>query len=355
MATTINTRRKQGAGRLVLPACAALLAVVVGCRTPLQVHTTSDVTIKPLPPAFSTEPLAVMTLRSEPCAAGRIAIVDVDGLLLNTNMVGPFSDGENPVALFREKLDCLAADTCLAAVVVRINTPGGGVTATDIMWHDLTSFKARTHRPVVACLMDVAAGGGYYLATAADHIMAHPTAITGGIGVILNTYNMHDMMTQIKIVSEPVKAGVNTDLGSPASKLNDDGRKLLQEIADEYHARFERIVNEARPQHDPHRREDFDGRVFTAQQAQQRGLIDSTGYLDDAVETARQMAGGGPVQLVLLHRCADQAFNPYAITPNIPIQTSVFSAGIPGLDRTRLPTFLYIWQSEPSIERMSGR
>ena len=270
-------------------------------------------------------------------------------------MTGPYSHGENPVALFREKLDCLAADDCLGAVVVRINTPGGGVTASDIMWHDLTAFKTRTHRPVVACLMDTATGGGYYLATAADYIMAHPTSITGGMGVILNTYNMQDFMAQINIVNVPVKAGANTDLGSPGHKMNDEGRKLLQEIADEYHARFQQIVTQARPQHDPQRREDFDGRVFTAQQAQQRGLVDATGYLDDAVETARQMAGGRPVEVVLLHRCSDRAFNPYAITPNIPIQTALIPPGIPGLDRTRLPTFLYIWESEPAIERISGR
>ncbi len=104
-----------------------------------------------------------------------IAVIDVDGILLNMDMTGPASAGENPVSLFRERLDAAAADPCTRAVVVRINSPGGGVTASDIMRHDLEQFKNNTRFPVVACLMDIGAGGGYYVATAADQIVAHPT------------------------------------------------------------------------------------------------------------------------------------------------------------------------------------
>ena len=112
--------------------------------------------------------------RYDPRAA-TVAIVDVDGLLLNNDATGLGSWGENPVSVFRERLDAIECDPHVCAVVIRINTPGGSVTATDIMWRDLTAFKKRTCVPVVACLMDVAAGGGYYLATAADSIVAHPT------------------------------------------------------------------------------------------------------------------------------------------------------------------------------------
>lgn len=104
-----------------------------------------------------------------------VAVIDVDGILTNAEATGMGSWGENPVALFRERLDAVAKDGRIQAIVVRINTPGGSVTASDIMWRDLNRFKEKTKLPVVACLMDVGAGGGYYLATAADQIVAHPT------------------------------------------------------------------------------------------------------------------------------------------------------------------------------------
>ena len=158
--------------------------------------------------------------RPQDPGAASVAIVDVDGLLLDTDATGFGSWGENPVSVFRERLDAIECDPRICAVIIRINSPGGSVTATDIMWRDLIAFKKRSCRPVVACLMDVAAGGGYYLATAADSIIAHPTSVTGGIGCILNVYNLQDLMAQFNILGTPVKAGPNIDLGSPIKELS---------------------------------------------------------------------------------------------------------------------------------------
>ena len=271
-------------------------------------QTDSHVTLTTPPPATAgVEPLLEMTLRGDCTSDVKIAVINVDGLLLNMDMTGLFSHGENPVALFREKLDTVAGDPCVRAVVVRINSPGGGVTASDVMWHDLMAFKARCHIPVVACLMDLGTGGAYYLATAADQIWAHPTSITGGFGVILNTYNLQDMMAKFNITGVPVKAGDYTDLGSPIRKISKEGRKLLQDIADQYHTRFEHVIGCARPRHDPRESDDFDGRIFTADQAQQRGLIDCIGYLDDAICGAEKLAALGPAKIVMYHRRTDCA------------------------------------------------
>ena len=190
----------------------------------------------------------------------RVAILDVDGMLLNSDMVGLGSLGENPVSLFRERLDAVAADPNVVGVVVRINSPGGGVTATDIMWHDLRAFKRQTQLPVLACVLDAGAGGAYYLATAADQIVVHPTSIVGGIGVILNLYNLQDTMSQFNIAAEPIKAGKRIDLGSPVAALDDEGRKLLQSMADSFQQRFRRIVIEARSKVDPNDATNFDSR-----------------------------------------------------------------------------------------------
>lgn len=328
-----------------------LLLVTGGCRNGICIATNSRVTAE----AAQTGPVVPMAVeRLDPATSLRIAIIDVDGLLLNMDMSGPYSQGDNPVSVFRERLAAAARDPCVRGVVVRINSPGGGVTATDIMWHDLREFRTRTGRPVIACLMDVGAGGAYYLATAADQIVAHPTTITGGIGVILNVYNLADAMAQYNVVAAPIKSGTNIDLGTPVRAMDDEKRKLLQTMADEFHARFRNVVAGSRPiAGDP--AQVFDGRVFTAEQALQLRLIDSIGYLDDAIAMARSAAGAPQATVVLYHRTADRAYSPYAITPNTPIQTSLFPFSIPGLDRTRLPTFLYLWQPEPTMEKLGGR
>jgi protease-4 len=280
----------------------------------------------------------------------------VDGLLLNMDMTGLYSLGENPVGTFREKLEAIAGDPDVCAVVVRINSPGGGVTATDIMWSDLQAFRAKTRRPVVACLMDVGASGAYYLATAADVIIAHPTTVTGGIGVILNRYNLSGVIGYFSMQALPIKAGKNIDLGNEVvQEPSPERRKLLQTIADEYHQRFRQIVSQTRPGIDPTKSELFDGRILTANQALQERLIDRIGYLDDAIAAARELAHAVTGRVVLYHRCNDRAHSSYAITPNVPLQSSVIPISVPGLDRSRLPTFLYLWQPDPATEKLGGR
>lgn len=334
----------------------SILAVVcLSCKHQMQMLTTSRV-VADVPPVSNSRRLAAMPLASTGGAGpARIALIDVDGLLLNMDMTGFYSAGENPVSLFRERLDAAAADPCVRAVVLRINSPGGGVTASDMMWHDLQAFKARTGRPVVACLLDVATGGGYYLATAADQIVAHPTTVTGGIGVIINLYNLSDAMAQFNIAANPVKSGKNVDLGSAIRPQEPEERELLQTISDQFHARFKQVVQQARPAHDPNRDDDFDGRIFTAEQARQRQLIDAVGYLDDAIELARRMSNCPQAQVTLYHRPNDPARTPYAVTPNVPLQQSLLPLSMPGLDRSRLPTFLYLWQADPTLEKQGGR
>jgi protease-4 len=290
-----------------------------------------------------------------PAPQGKIALIDADGLLLNCDMSGLGSLGENPVALFREKLDRVASDPCYRAVVLRINSPGGGVTASDIMRRDLSRFRRDTGLPVVACLMDLGTGGAYYVATAADHVLAHPTTVTGGMGVILNLYNLQEAMMYFNIIGTPVKAGLHTDLGTPIEPMSEESRAILREITQSFHARFRDVVRQARPLHDPDRAEDFDGRVFTAQQALERNLIDSIGYLDDAVAVARQLGNCPTARVVMLHRSNDRARSPYAISPNAPIHGPLMPVSIPGFDRSQMPTFLYLWQPEPTLLRRALR
>lgn len=323
---------------------------------PLKVMMNGRVSAE-LPPVQNACPLVEMPLPGSclQCDAGKVAIIDVDGLMVNSDLTGPGSMGENPVSLFRERLDTAARDPMVRGLVVRINSPGGGVTASDIMWHDLTAFKQRCCLPVAACVLDVGAGGAYYLATAADQIFVHPTSVTGGIGVILNVYNLQDAMAQFNVVGTPVKSGQNIDLGTPIAPLNEERKRLLQDMADEFHARFRRVVCEARPEVSPVDDTNFDGRVFTSAQAMARRLADHMGYLEDAVEWCRASAEQEHVRVVLYHRPNDPARTPYALTPNVPWHGSLIPFSLPGLDRSRLPGFLYMWQADPTFEKVGGR
>lgn len=279
--------------------------------------------------------------------AGRVCVVDIDGLLINKNMSGMGSMGENQVALFREKLDTIANDASIRAVVLRINSNGGGVTASDIMARDLEQIIQRRSIPVVACIMETGTGGAYYLAVGADKVIAHPTSIVGGVGVILNVYNLEDMMGQFGISPIPVKSGDRIDMGSPLRVMEESERESLKQLANQFHQRFTDRIKQYRQL--SKESELFDGRVITGTQAQSAGLVDQLGYLDDAIITARQLAQlPEKAPVVMLRRDNDRAYTAFDITPNSPTTASILPLKVPGLDRASLPTFLYLWQPEPT-------
>jgi protease IV len=346
--------------RRLLPLLAAL-PFLGGCVLPIQTQSALRIE-SPLEVEFlqndNERPVVAMPLDGPDgkCAKGpKIAVIDVDGLLLNTNLTGPYSTGDNPIDLFREKLDA-ARSPDVAAVVLRINSPGGSVTAAEIMWSELMRFKEACRKPVVGCLMDFGCGGGYYLATACDTIVAHPTTVTGGIGVILNLYNFQGTLNLGKVENLSVKAkdSPKIDLDYRIGVLNEDDKDMLIGMADELHAQFKQVVRARRPRVKDEA-STFDGRVFLAKQARERGLIDTVGHLPDAINAARTMAGCPASGAVILHRKNDAARTPYATTPNVPLQASLLGLSIPAADRNRLPTFLYLWQPDPSLERLSGK
>lgn len=357
----MNYRRWKPAGMMRALCVVWLLCTVAACQHAPRVNANARVTAV-LPPVHASGPVRATRVVPGSHASTRVAIIDVDGVLLNMDMVGVASLGDNPVSLFREKLDAAASDPCVRAVVLRINSPGGGVTACDIMRNDLLAFQTRTGLPVVACLMDVGAGGAYYLATSADQILAHPSTVVGGIGVILNVYKLDEALTRFSVEHEPIKAGANVDLGhvtvedtaENAEEITAQKREILQAMADEFHVRFRQAVEHGRALEASASDEVFDGRVFTARQALDYQLIDRMGYLDDAVDVAKELGNCSQASVVLYRRSNDPARSWYAISPNVPLQSVMLPMNLPGLDRSRLPTFLYMWQPDPSLEKWGG-
>jgi protease-4 len=288
--------------------------------------------------------------------SARVAIVDVDGLILNQNMSGLYSAGENPVSAFREKLDAAAADPRVRAVVLRINSPGGGVAATDLMAEELRRFRAVTRKPVVACLLDVATGGAYYLAVGADRVVALPTTITGAIGALVNHANLQDAMAQLNVRVEPIKAGELVDMGSITGPLPEQAQSLFQEMANGFRDRFTARVRVCRPaMTEADHKQMADGRIVPATQALVRHMIDALGYPDDAITEAERLAGLAGAEVVLFERAGTPVHSIYAVIPNVPLQSELIPFSYPGLERSKLPTFLYLWQPDPTLTRQGGR
>jgi protease-4 len=284
-----------------------------------------------------------------------VALVDVDGLLLNQNLTGLYSVGENPVAAFREKLEAAAADPGVRAVVLRINSPGGGVAASDLLAEELRRFRKATGKPVVACLLDVATGGAYYLAVGCDRVIALPTTITGGVGAIVNHANLQDAMAQFNVRVETIKAGPLVDMGNVTEPLGDDVRKLFQQMTEGFRDRFAVRVAAARPaMSEADRRAIADGRVVAAPQALALHMIDGLGYLDDALCDAERLARIAGAEVVLFQRSGYPTRTIYSIVPNVPLQGDVIPLSYPGLDRSKLPTFLYLWQPDPTLMKLGG-
>jgi protease-4 len=286
----------------------------------------------------------------------RIALVDVDGVLLNQNYGSLYAVGDNPLASFRDKLDAASRDPGVTAVVLRINSPGGSVTTCDVMAEEIRRFKAESRKPVVACLMDLATSGAYFVAVESDRIVAHPTAMTGGLGAVFNHYNLQDAMAQLNLVSDPVKAGPRIDMGSVTAPLDPETRAMFQGMADAYRDHLQRRVRERRTGMTARDQQSVaDGRVVLASQALTLHLVDRLGYVHDAIAEAERLAGVDGGEVVLFHRAGYPAHSLYAITPSPAPLSDAIPFSYPGLDRSRLPTFLYLWQPDPTLPRLGAR
>ena len=354
-------------------ACSITISLLVMCgcigrALPVQIETENKVKLDgPLEGKFTAslaatnavEPLIEQRIESPgwqgnatTTSGPKMGVIDVDGILLNGNNVGLYSTGENPVALFREKLDRFERDHQVLAVVIRLNCPGGSVAATEIMTHDLEQFRKRSGKPVVVTIQDLGCGGGYFLATQADYIVAQPGSMVGGIGVILNLYNLQDMMAQFNILNQSIKAGPMVDMATTNKALTEDARQLLQTMADQYHRRFQQQVV-------THRRLTsegqlgLDGRVVSADQALQFGWIDEIGFMEDALLKARGLSRAPQASAIMLRRPGDPARTPYAVTPNQPI--ALVPLSFPGMDRSKWPTFMYVWAPDPTLDRLGSK
>ncbi|MCU0781371.1 MAG: signal peptide peptidase SppA [Akkermansiaceae bacterium] len=251
---------------------------------------------------------------------------------------GGWLESIDPVEDCLRQIRAARQDAEVAAILLEVDSPGGEVTAADEIHRELTLFKeSDPNRKIVVLVHDLAASGGYYISVPADRIVAQPTALVGSIGVLLQTLNIQGLSEKIGVTDTTIKSGKNKDLLNPFRPVDPEQVALLQESIDTMHARFVDLVARGRGLKKSEVKPLADGRIYTAEEALERKLIDAIGYWDEAfAETCRLL---GVDDLYVVTYQVEKTFLEHllGVRPRLPALQSWFS-------RAALPRRLYLWR-----------
>ncbi|MCL2000872.1 MAG: signal peptide peptidase SppA [Planctomycetes bacterium] len=237
-------------------------------------------------------------LRPGTPGAGTITIVTIQGEL---DGGGSTLNGSGALEYVAQQLRAAAESSDTKAVVLQVDSPGGGLGVSDQLHHSVKALR-RSGKPVVAWAGGIMASGGYYIAVAAGGIIASPTATIGSIGVMIQHFNAEELMRRLGIRADPVLSGSRKDIGSPFREMTGEERTLLQDYIDVSHRRFVEIVAEGRKLGSEQVMTLADGSIFTAEAALANGLVDRIGYIEDALAWAEDLAGSKDMRVVAYSR-----------------------------------------------------
>jgi protease-4 len=291
---------------------------------------------------LETMPLKEQTLEGE--GRPKILLLDVSGFISEKERRSGLRTESSLVATVKEALQIAEKDTDVMGVIVKINSPGGTVTASDIIYHELVSFREQKGVPVYAVITDVGASGAYYVASAADKIMAHPTSITGSIGVVAMKFNLESLMAKIGVQEETLKSADKKDMMSHFRPSTPEEKEILQSIMDSLHERFVDVVmagrkgNLGRKEIEPL----ADGRIYTSGQALESGLIDRIGYLENAVEMMKESLQIEEARVVTYVRPGSYKGTIYSASQG-PGMVNLININADALSQTHGVQFMYLW------------
>ncbi len=240
-------------------------------------------------------------------------------------------------------------DMSVRAVVLMVNSPGGTTTASDILYHEIMQYKKFSNATVVACFLDIATSGAYYASLAADRIFSHPTGITGSVGTILLKPELYGLLDSIGVGMKAYKSGRLKDMGSIFRKATPEEHKLFENIIQDLNKRFLVLTAMHRKLSEKKLSEVATGRLFTASQAKDIGLVDEIGYVDDVLASVRSLAklpASSPVVAYRREQTAND--NEYNITSAIgPGPIHLMDLGPLDMASKLKAGFYYIW--EPAL------
>ena len=258
----------------------------------------------------------VVLIRSK--AEEKILLIDVAGMIGSFDGSGLLEREGNVLSRIYFRLDKASGDKRVKAVILRLETPGGDASTSDIIYNEILRFKKNTGIPVIALMMGVAASGGYYISMACDHIIAHPSTITGSIGVIALLPNLEELMNKIGVKMNIVKSGKMKDIGTPFRDMSGEEEGIIQGFIDHFFQRFLDVIYANRKDYismDELRRI-ADGRIYTAQQAFELKLIDEIGYFGDSLKRALSFCSLEEADVVAYTYYPKQKTNIYATSLN---------------------------------------
>lgn len=280
-------------------------------------------------------------------AGPKILLMDLSGPITSQDTRDGFGfvSEESTVARLQAELEMARKDEDIAAVVLRVNSPGGTVTASDAAFHELSQFKQERGLPVIAHFLDVAASGGYYVALAADEIIASPTTVTGSVGAVVYGLNLTGLMGIVGVENRTLKSGDKKDIGSPLREMTAEEREILQSVIDGMRDRFVGLVQERRPGLAAGAIDTIaDGRVFGADQALAIGLVDRVGYLADAVDVAKRRARLEQARVIMYRRPREYSETIYSRAAPGPVELNLLRLDTGPASQS--PSFLYMWMPD---------
>jgi protease IV len=296
-----------------------------------------------------TEPLKEFTLQGS--GKEKILIIPIKGFISDSQKSLPLYQRPSMVQEIVSELNKAEKDKDIKAVILKIDSPGGTVTASDMLYHEIMKFKEHSGAKVTVIIMGVATSGGYYIALPADVIFAHPTSITGSIGVVFLRPNISGLMGKIGLEMGVDKSGKNKDMGSPFRKATEEEQQIVRNLIDDLAARFLGLVVSHRKLNDEAKTNIASARIYTADDALRLGLVDQIGYLDDAVRKTTRIAGLPEDAKVIVYRRTeypdDNLYNnSFGGRPGIP-QVNLVDLGLEDTLPPFRSGFYYLWLPSP--------
>jgi len=238
--------------------------------------------------------IRVQFVEGDEDAADEILLVRIRGVIHETDddESNPFKAGKDMIEELKKDLEAARKRKAIKAILLEINSPGGEVTASDVIYHQINKLREQTGKPVIALIGTMGASGAYYVACAADRILAHPTSLIGSIGVLMQALNVQQLAEKVGLKAITLKSDKTPmkDVLSPFKELSEEEKTMLMHIINGVYDRFIDIVAASRKLDREAVIKLADGGIYTAQKAKDNGLVDDIGYREEAMEEACKLA-----------------------------------------------------------------
>ncbi|MGE7605138.1 signal peptide peptidase SppA [Peribacillus frigoritolerans] len=226
-----------------------------------------------------------------------IAVFDVEGTIQDTGEASLLSSTTYNHRAFMDKLKMAEENDDIKGIILRVNSPGGGVVESAEIYEKILDIK-KVKKPVYVSMGSMAASGGYYISAPADKIYASPETMTGSLGVIMQGYNYEKLAKKYGVEFQTIKSGPHKDIMSPTREMTGEEREILQDMIDNSYDQFVKIIADGRGMTEKEVREIADGRIYDGRQAKENHLIDDFGHLDDVIAAMKTDIGKEDAQVI---------------------------------------------------------